>query len=310
LDIEALPGRNKKLSLIQKSPIIRSFENETEFVQSREEHFVVQIECSHLLSFFLSLSLVFCLLACFLTGYRDTSGSILHESKRDDHWGGISFGPGDVVGCMISLCGEETDALPSIMVPSVAQVYERKKKKAKITPASSNSNESGKDGNGNTIRFYVNGIAAGDMKRNSCIAFNSVTEGIYYPAVSSYYGGTVLANFGPTFLFPPPSASDLGLPKGVKVKAMSEVKEAPKKPIAGGGSSAETSAVGGGMAKAMIPMKGVGRGNNQKRGEDNDQITYDSWRRFMEKHKVTLDEKRKALNEKEGKEEGKEENVK
>jgi hypothetical protein len=36
-------------------------------------------------------------------GVRDVGGSKLHCSKREDHWGGEEFGPGDVVGCAISM---------------------------------------------------------------------------------------------------------------------------------------------------------------------------------------------------------------
>jgi SPRY domain len=36
-------------------------------------------------------------------GIRDTGGSIIHQSQRQDHWGGQRFGPGDIVGCAVIL---------------------------------------------------------------------------------------------------------------------------------------------------------------------------------------------------------------
>ncbi len=36
-------------------------------------------------------------------------------------------------------------------------------------------------------------------------AYRDLWDGVYYPAVSMYYGGRVTANFGPRFAFPPPA---------------------------------------------------------------------------------------------------------
>ena len=35
--------------------------------------------------------------------YRDIAGSKVHDSRREDRWGGEPFGPGDVVGFAIGL---------------------------------------------------------------------------------------------------------------------------------------------------------------------------------------------------------------
>eukprot|EP00957_Ditylum_brightwellii_P016776 1262439-Ditylum_brightwellii.AAC.1 len=40
-------------------------------------------------------------------GLRDMQGSKIHNSKREDRWGGESFGPGDVVGFAICLTGKD-----------------------------------------------------------------------------------------------------------------------------------------------------------------------------------------------------------
>jgi len=49
---------------------------------------------------------------------------------------------------------------------------------------------------GGKIIFYKNGV-------NQGVAFTNVYEGNYYAAISLYYGATVSANFGPTFIHPP-----------------------------------------------------------------------------------------------------------
>jgi len=105
-------------------------------------------------------------------GIRDIGGSRLHASERDDHWGGESFGPGDVIGCAISLQREDQTEEPSI------------------------------------IRFFKNGqpLGTSDNKKDIPIAF-TIPSGVYYPAVSLYMGACVLVNFGPHFIYPPKKSS-------------------------------------------------------------------------------------------------------
>jgi Set1/Ash2 histone methyltransferase complex subunit ASH2 len=123
-------------------------------------------------------------------GLRDIAGSRIHDSKREDNWGGEPFGPGDVVGFCISLSASD----------------------------------------GNHIRFFKNGDALGNFvvrkgKREGGAAFEDVIDGTYYPAISSYMGGTCLVNFGPHFIFSPRS-----LPSGLKVKPMSQTCPPPLSP--------------------------------------------------------------------------------
>ena len=103
---------------------------------------------------------------------RDIGGSIITNSQRIDNWiGAESFGPGDVIGCAICLFQND---------------------------------ESGSDAdNKNHIRFFKNGLCMGEFvitkgKRSGGEApFQfDIPAGTYYPAVSSYLGGSVRANFG------------------------------------------------------------------------------------------------------------------
>lgn len=105
---------------------------------------------------------------------RDIGGSKIHCSKRDDNWGGEDFGPGDVIGCAISLPPKDDEGEPT---------------------------------GDNTIKFFKNGECMGDFiiskgKQEGGDAFRP-PDGIYYPAVSTYMGASVKLNPGPHFVFQP-----------------------------------------------------------------------------------------------------------
>ena len=118
---------------------------------------------------------------------RDTGGSRIHKSRREDKWGGTEFGPGDVVGFAISLSGDNTE------------------KSSATVPSSLGLGSATIDGNGmgsaattgNHIHFFINGKQIGDK------AFDNITPGTYYPAVSCYSDSSVKLNFGPNFVYPP-----------------------------------------------------------------------------------------------------------
>jgi Set1/Ash2 histone methyltransferase complex subunit ASH2 len=119
-------------------------------------------------------------------GIRDISGSRIHSSKRHDHWGGEPFGPRDVVGLCMSM-GET----------------------------------------GGNMRAFKNGDAMGHFvitkgKREGGACFEDIPEGVYYPAVSVYMGGTCQVNFGPHFIYPPRQ-----LPSGMKVHPVSDLSPVP-----------------------------------------------------------------------------------
>lgn len=126
---------------------------------------------------------------------RDINGSILHQSQRDDSWNdGEGFTVGDVVGCAIGLDQGEPKY--------------------------------------NHIRFFKNGSGLGPIvlrkgKRTGGEAFSGIESGTYYPAVSSYMGGTVHANFGPTFVYPPRK-----LPAGIKIAPLTDLNPPPLDPDA------------------------------------------------------------------------------
>ena len=152
-------------------------------------------------------------------GIRDINGYRIHHSKREDKWGGVGFGPGDVVG--FAICLVERDE-------------------------NSNTNADANDGHGssgassnkrnqfvvnsNHIRFFKNGTPMGDFVVSRGVksggeAFDDIQSGTYYPAISSYMGGTCRVNFGPHFIYPPK-----GLPTGLKLRPMSEMCVKPMDP--------------------------------------------------------------------------------
>jgi Set1/Ash2 histone methyltransferase complex subunit ASH2 len=82
----------------------------------------------------------------------------------------------------------------------------------------------------NHIRFFKNGEAMGHFvvtrgKREGGAAFENIQDGTYYPAISSYMGGTARVNFGPHFVFSPRS-----LPSGMKLKPVSDLCTPPPMP--------------------------------------------------------------------------------
>ena len=123
---------------------------------------------------------------------RDTGGSRIHKSRREDKWGGAEFGPGDVVGFAISLYSDNT-AKSSTSVPSSLGLDS-----ATIGGTNGVSNGMKADNpTGSHICFFINGKQVGDK------AFDNITPGTYYPAVSCYSDASVKLNFGPHFVYPP-----------------------------------------------------------------------------------------------------------
>lgn len=134
---------------------------------------------------------------------RDTGGSRIHKSRREDKWGGIDFGPGDVVGFAICLCSDKA-------ANSSANVVSSSLGSENATTVGGENGVShamkAETATASHIRFFVNGKQVGDR------AFDNITPGTYYPAVSCYSDSSVNMNFGPHFVYPPSeiqSVSDL-----------------------------------------------------------------------------------------------------
>ena len=135
-------------------------------------------------------------------GYRDKGGSKVHQSRRDDTWGGDAYQAGDVVGSLIHLAPRS--AVPSLSSP---------------TPTGENY-----------IQFFKNGVPCGKIvekngKTTGGVAFD-ISPGVYYPAASCYSGGRIRANFGPTFKFPPSRSivkEFQTIPKAEKVASEAEL---------------------------------------------------------------------------------------
>jgi Set1/Ash2 histone methyltransferase complex subunit ASH2 len=147
----------------------------------------------------------------FSFAVRDIGGSKIHSSKREDNWGGEDFGPGDVVGCAISLVPGGTGGVDD----SSAGLN-----------ANSGTGTSGSSSQQNQIRFFKNGYPMGEFviskgRREGGTAF-VVPDGMYYPAISLYMGASVKVNFGPNFICPPRK-----LPTGLKFQPISTVCKPP-----------------------------------------------------------------------------------
>lgn len=155
-------------------------------------------------------------------GIRDILGSRIHKSRREDKWGGVGFGPGDVVGLAICLV-ENNNKTASINNNNNATTtatslrngnagcannVENKKKEESISQVSNKGDDvvgkllpSSSATLTNHIRFFKNGKPMG---KNNGIAFDGIPPGTYYPSVSCYMDGSARMNFGPRFVYPPP----------------------------------------------------------------------------------------------------------
>ncbi len=182
--------------------------------------------------------------------YRDISGSRVHNSQREDKWGGESFGPGDVVGFAICLNDDNQNMNNSsignnanntagttgtgITINTGIGSMNTNQSNSQQTNSNANSaNSSSKTNNSTTtknhIRFFKNGEGQGHFivsrgTRTGGEAFEDIPKGMYYPAISPYMGGAARVNFGPYFIHPP-----RGLPSGMKVKPLSDVCPVPPK---------------------------------------------------------------------------------
>eukprot|EP00979_Chaetoceros_neogracilis_P001058 scaffold193_cov239-Chaetoceros_neogracile.AAC.3 len=147
-------------------------------------------------------------------GIRDIHGSRIHNSKREDKWGGVGFQPGDVIGFAICL---KDDGLNASTYDDSGNGTSTSRKNPNVVTS-------------NHIRFFKNGAPMGHFIVSRGIktggeAFDDIQSGTYYPAISSYMGGTAKVNFGPHFIYPPK-----GLPTGMKLRPSSEMCPKPMDP--------------------------------------------------------------------------------
>lgn len=149
---------------------------------------------------------------------RDISGSRVHRSRRDDAWGGMDFGPGDVLGCAICLNGADGDAKQS-PAPFSGQVEDdADAASANNTGTSASSTSFALK---NHIRFFKNGVPMG----KDGVAFDDVNPGTYHPAISCYAEGVAQMNFGPHFVYPPTD-----VPSGMHLRPISDLCTTPPSP--------------------------------------------------------------------------------
>ncbi|KAF0697267.1 Aste57867_12039 [Aphanomyces stellatus] len=129
----------------------------------------------------------------FSYAYRDIGGVTVHKSRRSESYG-ESFGVGDVVGALICVNWEEEEKKPA---SDTTTLQGRFVPPSLVKSVSDSAPMSPCVDKASYIRFFVNG-------RDQGVAFEALTFDHYYPCVSVYGNGGVRANFGPTFVFPPP----------------------------------------------------------------------------------------------------------
>jgi len=138
-------------------------------------------------------------------GVRSLLGSRIHNSRREDFWGGEPFEPGDVVGLAICL---------------VDPKEQTNKKNSESTVER------------NHIRVFINGKSTGHFIISRGIkkggeAFDNIRDGTYYPALSSYMGGAAKFNIGPHFIYP---VKQKDLPSNLRLRPFSEIHSPPPEP--------------------------------------------------------------------------------
>mmetsp|Transcript_27981 Transcript_27981/g.59215 ORF Transcript_27981/g.59215 Transcript_27981/m.59215 type:complete len:526 (-) Transcript_27981:121-1698(-) len=139
---------------------------------------------------------------------RDIAGSRVHNSRREDLWGGQEFGPGDVMGFAISLLGDTA--------------ANETGKASETNPTNSSKNEGLSDACSNCIFFFKNGELLGKVDGR---AFDRIAPDKYFPAISCYEESSARLNFGPHFVFPPAS-----LPCGIESQPLSNLCPPPPTP--------------------------------------------------------------------------------
>ncbi|EGD80860.1 hypothetical protein PTSG_11732 [Salpingoeca rosetta] len=133
----------------------------------------------------------------FSYSWRDIDGQKFHNS-RGAPFSKEGYGPGDVLGFEIVLPQRVTSRVLPIQtrgthVSVVAQGNTFIAEKQKLSTP-----ELFEAVPGSKIICYKNGVCQGVM-------FEDINCGTYYPAISLYNHAQVVANFGPTFKFPPPN---------------------------------------------------------------------------------------------------------
>ena len=165
-------------------------------------------------------------------GYRSIGGSRIHNSQREDRWGGEGFEPGDVIGFAISLVDESVTSNNTATATINTNIFGGSSMTSNVvgnvaTSGSNKTKSSNQPQQTNHIRFFKNGVGQGHFVVSRGVqmggaAFDNIQKGMYYPAISPYMGGTARVNFGPHFIYPP-----RGLPKEIKVKPLSDICPAP-----------------------------------------------------------------------------------
>jgi len=153
---------------------------------------------------------------------RDTMGSRIHKSRREDKWGGDGFGPGDVMGLAICLVNNKTTNSNTTTSTSLGSASIGMENNKTESVQNLDTDDAGKSSTlTNHIRFFKNGQPMGE----DGMAFDNINPGTYHPAVSCYMDGSAQINFGPHFVYPPH-----GLPSEINLHPISELCTSPPVP--------------------------------------------------------------------------------
>lgn len=136
---------------------------------------------------------------------RSIAGSRVHNSRREDQWGGESFGFGDVIGmaiCLVDLKKENDDATNATIGKTSVDESEKsiEEKESGGMDVDEKPSTIVTSTLTNHIRFFKNGKPMGG---DNGIAFDNIDPGTYHPAISCYLDSSSLLNFGPHFVYPP-----------------------------------------------------------------------------------------------------------
>lgn len=129
--------------------------------------------------------------------YGDVGGRKIHESRPRDYTG-ISFAPGDIIGCYIYL---PSVAEATSLAAAEAASAQPKSHDDPLLPSIVKSTIAyvpiGLPLKGSKVVFYKNGVSLG-------AAFTDIPRETYYPMISLYMAACVQMTFKPPFAYLPP----------------------------------------------------------------------------------------------------------
>ncbi|KAK2196210.1 bifunctional Histone methyltransferase complex subunit ASH2/Concanavalin A-like lectin-glucanase domain superfamily/B30.2-SPRY domain superfamily/SPRY domain/B30.2-SPRY domain [Babesia duncani] len=118
----------------------------------------------------------------------DVDGAVVFNSKKHEY--SRAFGPGDVIGCFLSLQEPTTEFVDPRINLKLYEFLQNGILCDPRNPPLCNLNH------GSYVQFSING----EMGEKLNIPIH---DGFYHPGISLYMGTRITANFGPEFQYPP-----------------------------------------------------------------------------------------------------------